>query len=118
MADSIADDLEGELSALATELTAPGERECLRCYVVRMVHEFGCDGSRRWTRRWRDLRAPRSHGLLRTLARAGACCCDGELIFNVYRVADATPRACLGVARAGSTRPCAVAYPLLAKRPW
>lgn len=36
----------------------PQERECLVCFVARMLDEFGCDGSLLWTRRFRDLRSP------------------------------------------------------------
>ena len=59
MADNVADVVEAELAELSQRLTEPGERECLRCYLLRMISEFGCDGSHRWTVRGRDLRAPR-----------------------------------------------------------
>ena len=62
----------------------PGENECLRCYLVRMLHSSGCDGTHRWTTRWRDARAPRVVDLLRKLAGRGGICCDCEVIFNVW----------------------------------
>jgi Protein of unknown function (DUF2695) len=65
--------------------TQPREGECLRCYLIRMLRAHGCDGTHRWTVRWRDARAPRATGLLRKLARLGGCCCDCEVIFNVWR---------------------------------
>ena len=58
MAENLADAVEAELAELSRRLTEPGERECLRCYLLRMISEFGCDGTHRWTACWRDLRAP------------------------------------------------------------
>ena len=108
MAGSIADAVELELSRLSRLLTEPGRRECLRCYLLRMLNEFGCDNTHRWTRRWRDARAPRARALIERLQRRGACCCDCEVIFNVfpdYPTASHT-LPCAGVSRAGSTQPC------------
>jgi Protein of unknown function (DUF2695) len=68
----------------ASTIPDPGENECLRCYLVRMLHISGCDGTHRWTTRWRDARAPRATGLLRKLASRGGICCDCEVIFNVW----------------------------------
>ena len=53
------DELEQHLSDLSTALTAPGSAECVLCYVERVLAAFGCDGTLRWARRWRDLRLPR-----------------------------------------------------------
>ncbi|HUJ08098.1 MAG TPA: DUF2695 domain-containing protein [Streptosporangiaceae bacterium] len=107
MADDMAQALEAELADLADRLTAPAERECLRCYLVRMIIEFGCDGTYRWTIRWRDLRAAQPGGLLRQLELRGGCC-DCEVLMNVfpdYPPAD-EPLPCAGVPRPGSSRPC------------
>jgi len=108
MAENVADLVETELAELSQRLTEPGERECLRCYLVRMISEFGCDGSHRWTVRWRDLRAPRARGLVLRLQRRGGCCCDCEVIFNVFPDYPKTDRVlpCAGVLRAGSAVPC------------
>lgn len=108
MTDSVLDALEADLARLSRRLTEPGERECLRCYLIRMITNFGCDNTHRWTRLWRDLRAPRATALVGRLARLGACCCDCEVIMNVYKDYPDTGEAlpCAGVARAGSTRPC------------
>lgn len=43
----------------------PQDRECLVCFVSRMVEEFGCDSSLLWTRRFRDLRSPTATSLER-----------------------------------------------------
>ncbi len=93
--------------------TEPGERECLRCYVMRMVAESGCDNSLRWTIRWRDLRAPRSTGLLNRLARRGGICCDCEVAMNVFWPDYPAERllTCGGVSSAGSTEPCELSIP-------
>ena len=54
------DALETDLAETSRRLTDPGERECLRCYLVRMLADFGCDGTHRWTERWRDLSSKRT----------------------------------------------------------
>jgi hypothetical protein len=100
--------VETELAALCQHLTQPGERECLRCYLLRMISEFGCDGTHRWTVRWRDLRAPRARDLVRRLAERGGICCDCEVVSNVFpgypRGGPALP--CAGLIRTGSALPC------------
>jgi hypothetical protein len=111
--------LERELIELSAALTGPRVRECLLCYVYRVL-EFGCDTSLRWARRWRDLRAPRATGLERRLYGRGAFC-DCEIFMNGWqpRVMVATEDGaqfpdqmptCPGV-RAGSTQPCALWVP-------
>jgi hypothetical protein len=37
MADDMADAVEAELAELSRRLTEPGERECLRCFLKRMM---------------------------------------------------------------------------------
>ena len=111
MDHDLADAVERELVQLSLRLTEPGERECLRCYLLRMMDQFGCDGTHRWTIRWRDRRAPKSRGLLRRLGRQGGCCCDCEVILNVFpwypETAHLLP--CAGVLRPGSPDPCDLA---------
>jgi hypothetical protein len=90
-----------EMIATAT----PGERECLRCYLGRMLIQHGCDNTHRWTTRWRDSRAPADERLLDELSDRGGCCCDCEVVINVWEgeVEAAEPRpACRGV---GSREP-------------
>ncbi len=107
MADDMARAVEIELAELAERLTTPGERECLRCYLLRMITEFGCDGTYRWTIRWRDIRAAQPRGLLRQLEQRGGCC-DCEVLMNVFPgcPASARPLPCAGVPKLGSVRPC------------
>jgi hypothetical protein len=96
------------LARLAQHLTEPGERECLRCFLMRMIREFGCDGTHRWTIRWRDLRAPRARGLVGRMQRRGGGGCDCEVIFTVCpgypETGSAAP--CAGILRSGSAVPC------------
>jgi len=108
MTESLVDAVEGQLADLSFRLTEPGQRECLRCYLLRMIEQFGCDGTHRWTTWWRDLRAPAARGLIRRLERQGACCCDCEVILNVYPHYPETDRLlpCAGVLRTGSSVPC------------
>jgi len=108
MNTSAADAAERELIESSHRLTDPGQRECLRCYLVRMLNAFGCDNTHRWTAHWRDLRAPRAAGLLDRLAERGGACCDCEVMFNVYPDYPETDQIlpCAGVSRAGSTQPC------------
>jgi Protein of unknown function (DUF2695) len=107
MAKDIADAVEAELTELSRLLTEPGERECLRCFLLRMVNEFGCDGGHRWTIRWRDQRAPRANGLLRKLKQLGGCC-DCEVLLNVFPYYPETDRLlpCTGQPQPGSAVPC------------
>jgi hypothetical protein len=124
-AESLVTDTERELRILSTALTEPHERECLLCYVHRML-EYGCTGLR-WAVRYRDLRAPRATAMERRLGEKGGYC-DCEIFLNGYEPApelwtqpqeyeedgvscidDAEPPdqlpACRGV-RAGSTQGC------------
>jgi uncharacterized protein DUF2695 len=113
MTEAWLDALETDLAETSRQLSEPGERECLRCYLVRMLDAFGCNGTHRWTERWRDLRAPRATALVERLARRGGICCDCEVILNVYRDYPDSPEPlpCAGVRRAGSTQPCNLGRP-------
>ena len=69
--------LELELAGLAEALTAPRLGECLMCFTNRMLAEFGCDHTLRWSRRYQQLQAPQAYGLRRRLLSQGICCdCD------------------------------------------
>ncbi len=107
MADDMSREVETELVDLAKRLTAPSQAECLRCYLLRMIAEFGCDGTYRWAIRWRDACAAQPGRLLEQLARRGGCC-DCEILMNVYPDYPNVPAAlpCAGVAKPGSHRPC------------
>jgi hypothetical protein len=63
----------------------PARRECLRCYLVRMIRAYGCDNTKQWTLRWRDRRAPGDGQLIEQLEERGGICCDCEVIFNVWQ---------------------------------
>jgi hypothetical protein len=107
MADDMSAAVEAEIIELAERLTAPDRLECLRCYLLRMITEFGCDGSYRWTIRWRDTFAAQPTGLLRQFELQGGSC-DCEILLNVfpdYPPVEA-PLPCSGVTRPGSARPC------------
>jgi hypothetical protein len=102
-----AESLVGQLSE---SLTAPGDRECLTCYLIRMVDEFGCDNHLPWAEHWRDRNAPRATALAARLGARGGFC-DCEVLMNVYphllrEDDDPPPLPCLGVSRRGSTKPC------------
>ena len=107
MSNDIADAVEAELIALSGLLTEPGERECLRCFVLRMISEFGCDATHRWTVRWRDVRAPLATGLLAKLTELGGGC-DCEVLLNVFphypKGGELLP--CAGQPQSGSAVPC------------
>ncbi|MGQ0630013.1 MAG: DUF2695 domain-containing protein [Sporichthyaceae bacterium] len=102
-----AEELLGEASE---NLTAPLDRECLTCYLLRMLGEFGCDNTLRWAEQWRGRNAPRATALAKRLQSRGGYC-DCEVLYNVYphllpEDDDPAPT-CEGVSRRGSTRPCA-----------
>ena len=107
MTDAIAGTPEPNPPEPPTQFAEPGERECLRCYLTRVIARFGCDGTYRWTENWRDQRAPGAKALARRLARQGGYC-DCEVVLNVYPdypdVSEPIP--CAGVPLAGSTMPC------------
>lgn len=107
MSDSIADTVEDDLIRLSRQLTEPAEFECLRCYLLRMLSEFGCDGTHRWTVRWRQMRAPRARALLRRLRQMGGSC-DCEVALNVFPHYPDTDHLlpCAGQRRPGSAVPC------------
>jgi Protein of unknown function (DUF2695) len=89
-------------------LDEPGERECLLCYLGRMLRQHGCDNTKQWTIRWRDRRFPGDGRLLPELEDRGGCCCDCEVVMNVWEDGgdgrdeqergQAPPAACLGFA--------------------
>ncbi len=107
MTKDIAAEVEAELVQLSSLLTEPAEHECLRCFLLRMINEFGCDGRHRWTIRWRDRRAPRAAALVRRLAELGGCC-DCEVLLNVFPDYPQTdrPLPCAGQPQPGSAVPC------------
>ena len=107
MTDDIADAVEAELTALSGALTEPGDVECLRCFLLRMLGEFGCVGTHRWTVRWRDVRAPQATGLLARLQELGGSC-DCEVLLNVFPHYPSAGRVmpCAGQPQPGSAVPC------------
>ncbi len=121
MSDTSRAAIESELPTVAEALTTPLPRECLLCYVWRMLEDFGCDATLRWARHWRDARAPRATALEHRLGQHGGFC-DCEIFLNgwvllstLQRYDDdgaleisAGPSAeCRGV-RSGSAQPCAL----------
>jgi hypothetical protein len=109
--------IERELRHLSIKITQPKPRECLHCYVYRML-EFGCTGLR-WAQRYRDLKAPRATALqVRLMSKGSGCDCEiflnGWTLRREHHVYDpeseeyeypAELPACKGV-RAGSVQPC------------
>ena len=71
-------------ASVARSLTRPHARECLVCYVLRMLNEFGCDTTLRFARGYRDLRAPRATALETRLGNMGGFC-DCEIFLNGMR---------------------------------
>jgi hypothetical protein len=104
---ALATQVEADLTELADTLTAPTPRECLRCYLLRLINEFGCDGTYRWTLRWLGAQATRPAGPLRQLERRGGFC-DCEIVMNAFPDYPPVTRLlpCAGVSRRGSLRPC------------
>jgi hypothetical protein len=107
MAEDIAGEVEAEVAWLSRRLTEPHEYECLRCFLLRMINEFGCDGTHRWTIRWRDLRAPLASSLLGKLEELGGCC-DCEVLLSVFPQYPHGGRVlpCAGQPQPGSAVPC------------
>lgn len=108
-----AQELDDALKVVRTLL--PWPRECLACYVLRML-EHGCNGLK-WSKAYRDLRAPRATALERKFPELGGTC-DCEVMANVFRpnaelwehneageIDEANIPHCLAV-RLGSIQPC------------
>jgi len=90
------DDDDEEFERLIRDLAAgfPATRseECLYCYLHRMLGRFGCDGTHEWTERWRDQQAKPFEWLLDSVKGRGGCCCDCEVVYNVFRDDRTSPR--------------------------
>jgi hypothetical protein len=69
------------LLAVSAKLTDVGSRECLGCYLERMLTGHGCFGLN-FTIRWRDAQPAPMPALLPWLA-AGGGYCDCEVVMNV-----------------------------------
>ena len=84
--DDVVQRAERELRKALVELVGPRRRECLSCFLTRVVDAHGCDGTLAWTHRWqgyqRMLRI-RTGGLTRYLKNNGGFC-DCEALMNVY----------------------------------
>ncbi len=106
------------MRSMGRRLTQPRSGECLACYVLRMLDDFGCDTTLRFARNYRDQMARRATSLERRLGNMGGFC-DCEIFLNGIQLA---PRlrtynadgeevvgehrpACVEVRR-GSTQPC------------
>jgi hypothetical protein len=88
--------------------TVPGERECLPCYLNRMLAAADCNNQLRWAEIWG--RQNNARGLRRWLQSNGGYC-DCEVLFNVYPdilPEEDSPDPCQGVRAPGSREPCAV----------
>ena len=84
--------IEEELQELSEEVTRPRPRECLACYLDRMLTTFGC-AKHRFTRRWARGRARGTEaGLVRWAATLGGLCCDCEVVFNTLSRSSARRR--------------------------
>lgn len=77
---------EAHVRQVERDLTGVGEQECLYCYLVRMLEEFGCAGeNHQWTRRWIAAQPRPANWVLGWVKRNGGICCDCEVVMNVFR---------------------------------
>lgn len=81
-------DVSSIVAAASNRVLGPRAGECLVCYVFRQLDEFGCDGTHRFARTFRERTAPRATALLDRLKTMGACCCDCEIIGNAFIFSD------------------------------
>jgi hypothetical protein len=86
METTIDDEAERYLRQLSAEWVRPEQGECLTCFVDRMLHRFGCDGTLRFALFFRDQRAPAAAALEQTLGDAGGYC-DCEVLMNAVEPA-------------------------------
>ena len=78
-------DPEAYAAELAERWTGARPDECLYCYLGRVLGEFGCHGAHEWTKRWCDAQSMATGWVLRWGRRNGGCCCDCEVVMNVFR---------------------------------
>jgi hypothetical protein len=78
-------DVEVELRLLSERLTEVVAEECLYCYLVRMLGDFGCAGGHRFSDRWAAAQRRAMPRLVSWLVANGGCCCDCEVVLNVFR---------------------------------
>jgi hypothetical protein len=86
METTIDDEAERYLRQLSEEWVRPEQGECPTCFVDRMLHRFGCDGTLRFALFFRDQRAPGAAALEHTLGAAGGYC-DCEVLMNAVEPA-------------------------------
>lgn len=84
--NTIDNDVRTIIDGASARILTPRPGECLVCYVFRQLTEFGCNGTHRFARIFRDQTAPRATALFDRLRSMGACCCDGEIFANVFRL--------------------------------
>jgi hypothetical protein len=82
---NIADEAERYLKIVVGEHPDPAPRECLVCYVARMLDLEDCDDTLQWTLRFRDRRSPSATGLEHRLAAKGVQC--DCAVLSDYRLA-------------------------------
>lgn len=104
MENPIATQAEEFVRAIASTIVTPHDRECLPCYLDRVMRDVSCDGSLRLARTYRDHRAPIATALEHRLMQRGGYC-DCEVLMNVYQAKDDEVLPCVGVP-VGSTKPC------------
>lgn len=75
-------DQELDAALKTVRMLLPWRHECLACYVFRMLGR-GCDGLK-WSKTYRDMRAPRATALERKFPELGGYC-DCEVMSNVFR---------------------------------
>lgn len=85
-AESVISEAEAVLGSVTDDLLGVRDRECLLCYVHRMLGRYGCSGMR-WASHYRDVRAPRATALERRLGQGGGFC-DCEIFLNAYTLED------------------------------
>jgi hypothetical protein len=78
----VADEAARYLEQVVARGEAPLDRECLRCYLDRMVGTYGCDRSLALTKQWMKATAtPKPTTLIRWLQSRGGYC-DCEVLIN------------------------------------
>lgn len=84
--NTIDTDVRTIIDGASARILTPRPGECLVCYVFRQLSEFGCNGTHRFSRIFRDQTAPRATALFDRLRNMGASCCDGEIFGNAYQL--------------------------------
>lgn len=76
-------DVDTQFATLTKDVGRVDDDECLYCYLLRMLRDFGCSGTLNWTLRWCEFQL-RPTGWVPGWVRRNRGYCDCEVVLNVF----------------------------------